>query len=453
MVRINRRHIAALLLTHASFFVKAYAEGETQTAPHVLEQQNAVETTPVVILVEEVNLVRDEKKDKPFTFSAGVNLNAFYDLQEYGAQYKFVPSKFNKDSKNPKVADAFVEAYLSISKEMHILGNLLTLNFLIEKEEGKTSLDLSNLYVENKWFKLGKAPGNFCTYLPTTFRYAAYQVAFKHDLGNGFSYTLAIEEAQGATIRAKEEDKKEQIIVEINDKDGKFAKIETIEEKPSEAKLVTSKRMPQLAFAANFAYKQDWGNVQLSGLGTVVEYSYSTPETIKHSYKYSPMFGAAVSGEYVFQHNKEYVDGKETFAGAHIKYRNGLGGYHGEAGGLPEHVNANFCISKDGKKIVTTLQAIGFGINAKHVWTKHLSSSTSIGMLLLLNSNKIEDIADSKKMYNNGFITKINPVAYNIGKNFTVAPAYIFGIANVIPKGEVKASRIHRIGIDIGYDF
>jgi hypothetical protein len=454
MVRINRKYIVAFLLTQAPIFMKAYAENEVHGTNHAPNQEYAVETNPLKVLVEEMECkLREKDKDKPFEFSAGISLSAFYDLQKYGAKSKFAPGKLkDDDKKNPKLFDAFADFNVSITKEMHILGYPLTFNCLIEKEEGKTSLDLSNFYVENKWFKLGKAPGNFCSYLPNAFRYAANQIAFKHDLGDGFSYTLAIEEAQGATIRTKEKEEAEKVEVDIKTKDGKDAKVKTIENKTSEAKLFTSTRMPQLAFAANVAYKQDWGNIQLSGLGTVVEYSYSTPDTIKHSYKHQPMFGAALSGKYIFVHNEEYEDKEETFASAHVKWRSGLGGYHGEAGGLPENINSNFCISKNETKIITNLQSIGFGVSAKHVWTKNFSSSISSSMLLLLNSNKIEDV-DHEKKYNNAFMMKLTPISFNIAKNFTLAPSYNLGIGNILHKGDVKASTIQRIGFDVSYDF
>lgn len=441
MIRISRKHIAALFLQPLLYVAAHAEEGDSITPP--ITNNTTCE-------------FRDKSKDGSLSFEAGVDMSISYDLQN-GTSYnsKFSPTLIKKDKGTDRI-NGFMGAYFSLQKTINIFGSDLKFIFTIEKEEGKNSVEFNTYGVESKDIRIGQFAGNFNTYLPGPYRYGAKQFAFKQDLGDGFSYTIALEEAQSSTIHPKEFDeeksKAKKIEAKILSKDKGEITVTAKEDETEKDQLHTSSRFPRLALAPNFTYKQDWGNIQFSGLVTVTEYYNGKKNITPTKYEYVPMFGAALSGKYIAVHNEEFNDKEEAIISVHVKYLNGLGGYQREVGGIPSEVNSgnsNFCLNKDNTKIEATLQSIGGSVTYKQVWTKYISSSVSANFMKLLNSEKI---VDNKEKYDNAILVKATPLAFNIAKNFTLAPSYTFGKSNIISVKDGKSKNISRFGLAISYD-
>lgn len=444
---MNKRYIAPLLM---GVSISAQAQDEVVNTAENASSGNPTKVEAKAADPKTCQDLRDESKDKPFEFGMSVGLNSFFDINKYGAQQKFGPNRIKAEhAKDPKRVDAFSEFALTASKEINVLSHALVFNATVEKEVGKTSLDLSKFFVEMKMgeefvFVLGNNAGTFCSYVPASDRYTAYQIAFNHKVDEVFSYTIAIEELQGANVRTKtQEEKTEKVQLKSND-----YLIDTTTDK-KDNHLRPSNEWPKLALAANFMVKGDWGNVQLSALGAPLRHYYGTGEDAEGlEYKTALMYGAALSSKYIIDANADYINGEKATVSAHMKYRDGLGAYHGEAGGLPEDVNTNFCFSADKTKIESNLKTLGFGVASKYCWNTYLYSSLSSAALLVLNKDKVAPRQEGA--YNSGLTVKVAPIAVNITKNFSVEPSYNFGICNVIGGGERKM--INRVGLSISFD-
>lgn len=440
MIRISRKHIAALFLQPLLYVAAHAAEGDS------------VEPTTSNTTYE----LRNESKDGSLSFEASADMSIFYDLQN-GTSYnsKFSPTLIKKDKGVDRI-NGFMGANFSLQKTINIFGSDLKFIFTIEKEEGKNSVEFNTYGVESKHIRFGQFAGNFNTYLPGPYRYGAKQFAFKQDLGDGFSYTIGLEEAQASTIHPKEFDedksKAKKIEAKINSKDKGEVTVLTTADETEKDQLCTSTRFPRLALVPNFTYKQDWGNIQVNAIATVTEYYNGKKNDAPTKYERVYMFGAALSAKYIAVHNEEFNDKEESIISFHVKYLNGLGGYQREVGGIPSDVNSgnsNFCLNKDKTKIEDTLQSIGGSVTYKQVWNKHWASSVSANVMKLINREKI---LDNEKKYDNAILVKFSPFIINIAKNFTLSPSYTFGKSNIMPVKDGKSEDIHRFGLAVSYD-
>lgn len=408
-------------------------------------------------------------KASPFELSLDITFLQAYDLQGYAVGgYTLSPSKINqkKDDDYPNPFGSFVGVELGFSTEVNLILPT-TLHFSVEKDLGESTLALKKYYVKNAWLTIGKDAGNFCTYKAEALRYSTHLIKFTHKVNDSFSYAIAIEEALVTTKADDDAKYTENKKASVNSVDANKVNIETTDTEPLKAVFTTPSIMSRIAATGSFSYSWSKGNVQFSGIFAIPSYFQGDMANQKNEqHAKQTMWGAALSSKFVLMEREEYKNKEKFVISAHVKFKDGLVGYHTEAGGFPKKDletagkdmtldgKGNFFsdLDEEGKEkkeniSLTTIKYLGGSLTGKFFYNPIFYSAFAGEFLYIVNGDKAT-VADNLK-FRDACTLKIVPFGISLFGNLVIEPTYRFGSANMFKIGNSTRKYLHRLEIMI----
>lgn len=425
--------ISGLILSQVCFFHRAKADDEVIVVEE-LDEFGIEEPVAVIIERDVKNSEGDEAKKreeaKALKFSGVIAVDIFGDVVSYGGNRKFRPASIDKDahSKSPKFFGGGWGCEFGLSKGFELNKEIINLSLGFAAKPATNEAVFTTAAVSKDcsdtslgWV-FGYAQSGFATD-----DHSVPKVGMEQKIDTSFSYKVAFEQLEEAKIYKKEEK---------DDKEKKAAL-----EKAQVLKFTD--RFPSLAFVTSFKYdKKDVWNTELSGLVSLLQYGEkyngeaakkATSETKND--KILPVFGVQLMTN--FGKTKGLKTGDWGITNW-VKYRQGLGAYTPDGGGLDDKDNSDvFIVGKDSKSL-DTVKTVGGCLLYKYGIVSNVIAFASVSSIYALQKAIYKVAEEEISNFRDGHIMTIGG-EYHFAKDFAVSLAGNLGIRNLltpVPAGE-----------------